>query len=79
MPIYIVASDPQSVRLAGEEKNGFISNETNQAKIKDVWKSAFEEILKQELNSMIEEMGKETGKEKMLFIPASCDEEKALN
>jgi len=28
---------------------------------------------------MIEEMGKETGKEKMLFIPASCDEEKALN
>ena len=39
----------------------------------------FEEISKWELNSMIEEMGKETGKEKMSFIPASCDERKAQN
>ncbi len=28
---------------------------------------------------MIEEMGKETEEEKMSFISASCDEEKALN
>jgi len=78
IPLYIAASGPQSARLAGEEGDGFITIETNHTKIKDVLIPAFEEGSK--MGNERHET-KDKGKEKVLFIPASYDEdeEKALS
>ena len=68
IPIYIAGLKPQSAQLAGEEGDGFITNEL------DV------EFIKNKLLPAVKEGTRRSGKdydslEKILFIPASYDED----
>jgi coenzyme F420-dependent glucose-6-phosphate dehydrogenase len=69
IPIYIAAMGNQSARLAGEEGDGIVTNEVNA------------ESIKNRLFPAVREGTKRSGKnyetlEKILFIPASYDEDK---
>ena len=69
IPIYIAGLGKQSAQLAGEEGNGFVTNELDTNKIKD---TLFPAVKKGCINA-----GKDYEKlEKILFIPASYDENK---
>ena len=69
IPIYIAGLGIQSAQLAGEEGNGFVTNELDINKIKDTLLPA---VKKGCINA-----GKDYEKlEKILFIPASYDENK---
>jgi coenzyme F420-dependent glucose-6-phosphate dehydrogenase len=69
IPIYIAGLGKQSAQLAGEEGNGFVTNELDINKIKD---TLFPAVKKGAINA-----GKDYEKlEKILFIPASYDENK---
>jgi coenzyme F420-dependent glucose-6-phosphate dehydrogenase len=68
IPLYIAGLKPQSAQLAGEEGDGFITNEINV------------ESIKNKLLPALKEGTKKSGKnydtlEKILFIPASYDED----
>lgn len=69
IPIYIAGLGKQSAQLAGEEGNGFVTNELDTNKIKDILLPA---VKKGSFKS-----GKNYEQlEKILFIPASYDENK---
>src|SRR6185436_5903205 len=69
IPIYIAGLGIQSAQLAGEEGDGFVTNELEINKIKDI---LFPAVKKGSINA-----GKDYEKlEKILFIPASYDENK---
>jgi coenzyme F420-dependent glucose-6-phosphate dehydrogenase len=68
IPLYIAGLKPQSAQLAGEEGDGFITNELNM------------EYIKNKLLPAVKEGTRRSGKdydslEKILFIPASYDED----
>ena len=69
IPLYVAALGEQSAMLAGEEANGFVTNELDVEKIKN------------KLFPAIKEGAKKSSKdyqslERILFIPASYDEDK---
>ena len=69
IPLYIAAMGSQTARLAGEEGDGFITNEINV------------ESIRSKLLLALREGAKKSGRdfdalEKILFIPASYDEDK---
>jgi coenzyme F420-dependent glucose-6-phosphate dehydrogenase len=69
IPLYVAALGEQSAMLAGEEANGFVTNELDVEKIKN------------KLFPAIKEGAKKSSKdyqslERVLFIPASYDEDK---
>src|SRR5215204_4801500 len=69
IPLYIAAMKSQTARLAGEEGDGFVTNELNV------------ESIKNKLLPAVREGARKSGKnfdtlEKILFIPASYDEDK---
>jgi coenzyme F420-dependent glucose-6-phosphate dehydrogenase len=69
IPLYVAALGEQSAKLAGEEANGFVTNELDVEKIKN------------KLFPAIKEGTKKSSKdyqsfERILFIPASYDEDK---
>ena len=69
IPLYIAALGPDSARLAGEEGNGFVTNEL------DV------QVIKNKLFPALEKGTRNSGKdydsiEKILFIPTSYNEDK---
>jgi coenzyme F420-dependent glucose-6-phosphate dehydrogenase len=69
IPLYVAALGEQSAMLAGEEANGFVTNELDIEKIKN------------KLFPAIKEGAKKSSKdyrslERILFIPASYDEDK---
>ena len=69
IPLYIAAIGSQTARLAGEEGDGFVTNEINV------------ESIKSKLLPALREGTKKSGKnfdtlEKILFIPASYDKDK---
>jgi len=73
VPLYIAGLGEQSARLAGQEGNGFVTNELNI------------EVIRNKLFPAVEKGAREAGKDydsldKILFIPASYDDniEKAL-
>jgi coenzyme F420-dependent glucose-6-phosphate dehydrogenase len=69
IPLYISALGKQSAKLAGEESDGLITNELNVESIKNVLIPALKEGARRagrDYNSL----------EKILFIPASFDEDK---
>ena len=69
IPLYIAGLGPQSARLAGEQGDGFVTNELSLDKIKDKLLPA---VKRGAVNA-----GKEYGSlEKILFIPGSYDEDK---
>jgi len=69
IPMYIAALGKQSARLAGEEGDGFVTNELDITKIKDVLLSA--------LKKGTSISGKDFDQfEKVLFFPGSYDEDK---
>ena len=69
IPIYIAGLGEQSAKLAGEEGNGFVTNELDINKIKDKLFPA--------VRNGASESGKDYDQlEKILFIPASYDEDK---
>jgi coenzyme F420-dependent glucose-6-phosphate dehydrogenase len=69
IPLYIAGLGEQSAKLAGEEGNGFITNEINIQSIKNKLLPAF--------RKGAENLGKDYNTlEKILFIPASYDEDK---
>jgi|SRR5215212_3400353 coenzyme F420-dependent glucose-6-phosphate dehydrogenase len=69
IPLYIAGLGPQSARLAGEQGDGFVTNELNVDKIKNKIFPA----LKEGTNAV----GKDYDSvQKILFIPGSYDEDK---
>jgi coenzyme F420-dependent glucose-6-phosphate dehydrogenase len=69
IPLYVAALGPQSARLAGEEGDGFVTNELNVDSIKTKLLPAFSDGARSS--------GKDhESLEKVLFIPASYDEDK---
>ncbi len=69
IPLYVAALGPQSARLAGEEGDGFVTNELNVDSIKTKLLPAFSDGARSS--------GKDhKSLEKVLFIPASYDEDK---
>ena len=69
IPLYIAGLGPQSARLAGQEGDGLVTNEIDTEKIKSKLFPAFNEGAKT--------AGKDySSLEKVLFIPASYDEDK---
>jgi coenzyme F420-dependent glucose-6-phosphate dehydrogenase len=69
IPLYIAGLGPQSARLAGQEGDGLVTNELDAEKIKNKLFPAFKEgarIAGKDYSSL----------EKILFIPASYDEDK---
>lgn len=69
IPIYVAGLGEQSAQLAGEEGNGFVTNELNINKIKDKLLPAVRKGAS-ESEKDYEQL------EKILFIPASYDEDK---
>lgn len=69
IPLYLAGMGKQSARLAGEEADGFVTNELDVAVIKD---KLFPALKKGAMTS-----GKDYGElEKILFLPASYHEDK---
>jgi coenzyme F420-dependent glucose-6-phosphate dehydrogenase len=69
IPLYIAAMGSQTARLAGEEGDGFVTNETNVESIRSKLLPAFNEGAKKS--------GRDFDTlEKILFIPASYDKDK---
>ena len=69
IPIYIAGLGKQSAQLAGEEGNGFVTNELNINKIRDTLFPAVK-------NGCFKSEKDYEKLEKILFIPASYDENK---
>lgn len=71
IPLYIVATAPQTQKLTGEKEDVLIPNQINHAKIRGVLVHGFEEGSKIGNEPYDKVEGKETRKEKLLFILAS--------
>ena len=69
IPLYIAGLRPLSAKLAGEEGDGFITNETNVESIRSKLLPAFSEGAKKSERDF-------DTLEKILFIPASYDRDK---
>jgi coenzyme F420-dependent glucose-6-phosphate dehydrogenase len=69
IPLYVAALGEQSAMLAGEEANGFVTNELDVEKIKNKLFPAIKEGTKKSSKDY-------QSLEKILFIPASYDEDK---
>jgi len=69
IPLYVAALGEQSAMLAGEEANGFVTNELDVEKIKNKLFPAIKEGAKKS-NKDFQSL------ERVLFIPASYDEDK---
>jgi coenzyme F420-dependent glucose-6-phosphate dehydrogenase len=69
IPLYVAALGEQSATLAGEEANGFVTNELDVEKIKNRLFPAIKECAKKSSRDY-------QSLEKILFIPASYDEDK---